>query len=51
MYKISRRIESFEQYERDASELAFKVLENTYFMSSTLINKIKKDLNWHPQFL
>lgn len=48
MYKISKQIQSYDDLERDAAELAFKVLENTYFMSETLINRIKQDLGSQP---
>ena len=44
-------METFEELEKDASELAFKVLENTYFLSSTMIERIKESLSTQPQFL
>lgn len=37
MYKISKELQIKDGYEKDASELAFKVLENFYYMDSVLI--------------
>lgn len=44
MYKISKQIQSFDDLERDAAELAFKVLENTYFLSAALIDRIHQEV-------
>lgn len=44
MYKISKELQIKDGYEKDAAELAFKVLENAYFMDSGLIERIKKEL-------
>lgn len=51
MYKISKQIQSFDELERDAAELAFKVLENTYFMSVALVERIQQELPEKPEFL
>jgi translation initiation factor 3 subunit C len=51
MYRISKQLQSYDELERDAAELAFKVLENTYFMSSALIERIKVDLGSRSEFL
>jgi translation initiation factor 3 subunit C len=51
MYKISKRIQSFDDLERDAAELAFKVLENTYFMSAALVERIQQELPEKPEFM
>lgn len=51
MYRISKQIQSYDNLERDAAELAFKVLENTYFMSGALIERIKVDIGSNSQFL
>ena len=44
MYRISKELQMKDGYEKEAAELAFKVLENVYFMDSILIDKIKKEL-------
>lgn len=41
MYKISKVIQIKDGYEKEAAELAFKVLENAYFMDNRLIERIK----------
>lgn len=51
MYKISKQIQSYDELERDAAELAFKVLENTYFMSGALVERIQQELPEKPEFL
>ncbi len=51
MYKISKELQIKDGYERDAAELAFKVLENAYFMDSGLIERIKKELKVDVEFL
>lgn len=51
MYKISKQLQIKESLEQDASELAFKVLENVYFMDGPLIEKIKNDLKEEVEFL
>lgn len=44
MYKISKELQIKDGSEKDAAELAFKVLENAYFMDVELIERIKKEL-------
>lgn len=44
MYKISKELQIKDGFEKEAAELAFKVLENTYFMDGTLIKRIKSEL-------
>lgn len=41
MYKISKVIQIKDGYEKESAELAFKVLENAYFMDNRLIERIK----------
>lgn len=51
MYRISKELQIKDGYEKDAAELAFKVLENAYFMDSGLIERIKKELKVDVEFL
>lgn len=51
MYKISKALQMKDGYERDAAELAFKVLENCYFMDAGLIERIKNALKVDCEFL
>lgn len=45
MYRISKELQLKDDLEKDAAELAFKVIENTYFMDTTLVEKIKANLH------
>lgn len=51
MYKISKVIQIKDGYEKESAELAFKVLENAYFMDNRLIERIKLQLKTDVQFL
>ena len=52
MYVISQELlMAGDGNERDAAELAFKVLENAYFMDKGLIQRIKDDMKVDLSFL
>jgi len=41
MYRVSRDMSFHDDMEKEANELAFKVLENMYFMSANFMKKLK----------
>jgi hypothetical protein len=51
MYKVSRDMSFHEDMEKEANELAFKVLENMYFMSAKFMNKLKEGTDQDLRFV
>jgi hypothetical protein len=51
MYKVSRDMSFHENMEKEANELAFKVLENMYFMSAKFMNKLKEGTDQELRFV
>ena len=51
MYKVSRDMSFHEDMEKEANELAFKVLENMYFMSAKFMNKLKEGTDQELRFV
>ena len=51
MYKVSRDMSFHEDMEKEAHELAFKVLENMYFMSAKFMNKLKEGTDQELRFV
>jgi hypothetical protein len=51
MYGISKELQIKDGYEKEAAELAFKVLENAYFMDASLVERVKNEMKSDVQFL